>query len=320
MSYRLDILEHPGPGAVLARLSGYGSRDDRHLVEDFDGECERHGWRSVIMDLTDLGGITQTVAAALAVLGRHLDDQGGGLVFVAPNVAVHWLLVREFGSEPDCAVDVSGALSALEITTTSDVSAAADPEIQPVSELRPGGIRPERGIAATLNSALKREEGPERWLSAMTAAMAMAGLADRVVFCRRVGDHLHVVGRRAHSLPADGWLGSFLATTGVLLEATELSERGLANEERAYLRWSGAELHLPLVFEGRLVGLLSFDTGRERGLIGLRSSEVLALECVGLVLTSHLVAYDAGSMQTTDIDDLAGDLADEHVAELMPIG
>ena len=305
MTSRLDILETPAPGAVLARLSGFGGRDDQRLVADFAAGCECHGWRSVVLDLSDLGGMTRVVAEDLARLRRDLDDRGGALILVAPNVAVHWLLAREFGTDPECAVDVASAFTSLDIVTVSPF--VEIDHVQGEAEVRTPipfpVVRPERGLAATLASVVARDAVPEHWLGALSVALDKAGLAEKVVLSRRRGDRLQVVGREDPGMPAEGWLGSTLAMTGVLLDAAEISERGLTLEERAYLRWCGAELHLPLVHAGELVGLLSLVTGRGRGLAGLRSGEVLALECLGLILASRLsslMPLDTGSLLGLD--------------------
>jgi len=166
------------------------------------------------------------------------------------------------------------------VTTVTNISAPA---------AEPSRRRPERGIAASLAEALQCDDGPEQWLEALSAALVRLGYDDRVVLCRRAGDRLHVVAHDdVDDLPADGWLGSFLAVAGVLLESAELSHDGLSEPERRFLAWSAADLYLPLMRCGELVGLMSIGRAGGAGLSGLNTSEVLALECLGRILAERM--------------------------------
>lgn len=284
MNLVIDILETGRSRTAAARLTGTCGRADREPVEAFAEECLSGDCDLAVLDLSGLGGISEDVADAVAAFARRLEDRGGRLVLVDPNVVVSWVLDRHAGE--------GGLATSPDLATALGQDEDAEPEAPAAADVVPAPRRgrPDRTILSTLTAALDRKPSPALWSDVVGAALTRAGLAAECRLCLADGGDLHLPGADGRTIPADGWMGSHLAAAAVPLETGELDGGGLTAEERAYLKWSGADVHLPIVDDGRLLGLLSVTSGRDRGLAGYRAGEVLALDLVAHILAVRLTA------------------------------
>ncbi len=291
------------------RLSGTVSGGDHETFVDF---AEQFMSRvdvgvvdetvGVIVDMSDLGSISDDLAGAMASWQRKLMDHDGEMVFVRPNVVISWYLDRRLGPLPHRTFEtVDEALAALspaepieeieEIASepvAEEIPKPADPD-WPINVNEAG--RPDRISFAVVHKALRDSSDPALWMEPLRVMLRRTGLGSSIQLCRRHGDQMTLVGRSEYCFPANGWLGSLLASADCPLSLTEIAGDGLTLNERAFLKWCEADVLVPLLDdEGQLRGILCVKSERDGGLYRYRSGELLSLSLLGRLLARYLPA------------------------------
>lgn len=265
--------DDPAPaGAVVLTLRGTPRRDDGPALEAALAALPPAA--AVVLDCRELGGMSAAMAQVVARWWRRLADTGRELRVRGANVVVRWMLERHLGA---AAAAVLGDAAAERCPP-----ATADPDGAPPP------AHPRRDLFHAVRAALTGEPDPAVWEDRLAEQLAAAGLAERVRLLLREGDRLVSPAHPGAAVPADGWLGSLLAGADCPVAAAELRDAGLALEEQALLRWSGADLVVPLCRAGRLAGLLLVTAGRPGGWSAYRSGEVLALDLLGRMMVALL--------------------------------
>ncbi len=275
-----------GERIAAFRVTGTPVPDEgRDLVSHLrDGIPDRA--EEIHLDLAGVTAMPDDLARALVSLWRDLQDRGTGLRITGTTVVVGWVLARHLGP---VAAEVLGD------ERWAVLAGGRKRAGIPVDRQE----RPERDVAVRLQFRLREAADPVAVEREIAATLTRCGLAAGVVLAISSGGRLLVPGSgEVHPVPASGWLGSLLASADCPLATDEIDLAGLTLEERALLKWSGADLLVPLLHGGELRGLLLLRSGREAGLAGYRSGEVLALDLLGRSLAGHLAAV-AGRLDGT---------------------
>jgi hypothetical protein len=300
------------------RLSGTVSGGDQ---TEFAKHAERFynaGATGLILDMSELGSVSEDLAAELAACQRRLLDHDGEMVFVDPNVVIHWFLDRRFGPLPHRTFDtVSNAEAALVPEPREESTPPAPEETGSPVELPadwPANVneagRPDRFSFGVLRQALQRSADPRQWLEPLRSMLRLTGLGHDLMICQRRGAQLELVGRRDYAFPADGWFGSLLLSADCPLGVPEIAGDGLTLPEKAFLKWCETDVVVPIVDgEGGLRGALFVKSERDGGLYRYRSGELLSLSLLGRLLAEYLPAGESET-EPAHVEAALADLID----------
>jgi anti-anti-sigma regulatory factor len=282
MNFDATIIDHEREDLFAIELAGVAVSGDAEQVSALIEHCRARGIHNVAVDFQQLGSISQMVAQEIAGWQRWLMDHGGNLVVVQPNVAVRWLLEQALGSLPlDIVPDRESALGRwTEAEAPAEETAGMGVNIA-TRTLGSHVSHPDRSILETLGTAFDHLCDPADCGASITAALARAGLAERAVLLLVKDDNLVMATSDEVQVPAHGWLGSLLQGANHLMAYEEIGTEGLSMSEMALMKWTGADLYLPLINQSRFHGVLALTSGREGGLMSYRSGEILALGLIG---------------------------------------
>ena len=316
---QFDLDHEPVAGL---RLSGTVGSGDQHAFVQWVTRLADAGATGLILDMDDLGSISEDLAVELAACQRRLLDHDGEMVFVRPNVVVNWFLDKRFGPLPHRVYETVAEAEAAFVTGQSaDMAPDAVPEDLPgevvpdetdarLSEDWPANVneagRPDRFSFAVVLKALQRCDDPVQWLEPLGGMLRRTGLGNGLLICRRRGDRLQLVDRCDYDFPADGWLGTLLASADCPLGVQEIAGDGLTLPEKAFLKWCDSDVVVPVLDgETRLCGALFVKSDRGGGLYRYRSGELLSLSLLGRLLANYMPVADVEPAWTPDVDELS---------------
>ncbi len=309
MAITFTKLESQDPAIAALRLSGTVSTGDHLQFTDRVAELP-DTTTSLVLDMSELGSISEDLAGELAASQRRFVDNQGELVFVAPNVVIGWYLEKRFGPLPRRTFQrLEDAVAALSPDAPppppepSEEEAAfqriLDPDL-PEWTLDVNEVgRPDRLSLDVLHRALRGRGDPGDWLEPLRVILHRVGLAGSLQLCRRDGSSMSLVGREDYRFPAEGWFGSLLVSADCPLCLSEIVGEGLTLHERAFLKWCDADVVVPLLDDaGRLQGALFVNSARDGGLYTYRSGELLALSLLGRLLGRYLETAGSATPET----------------------
>jgi len=308
---QFDLDHEPVAGL---RLSGTVGSGDQHAFVQWATRLANAGATGLILDMDDLGSISEDLAVELAACQRRLLDHDGEMVFVRPNVVVNWFLDKRFGPLPHRIFETVAAAEAVFVTgdavDAAPDGAATEETVTRLSEDWPANVneagRPDRFSFAVVLKALQRCDDPVQWLEPLDGMLRRTGLGSGLLMCRRRGDRLQLVDRPEYDFPADGWLGSMLASADCPLGVQEIAGDGLTLPEKAFLKWCDTDVVVPVLDgETRLCGALFVKSDRGGGLYRYRSGELLSLSLLGRLLANYMPVADVEPAWTPDVDELS---------------
>ncbi|MBU0743224.1 hypothetical protein KJ554_12855 [bacterium] len=296
-----------GPVAGL-RLSGTVASGDQREFAALASRLMAEGVTGLILDMSELGSISEDLAGELATSQRRLLDHDGEMVFVQPNVVINWLLDKRFGPLPHrsfvTVAEAAAAFASGEETDASPAESVAAETPHALSADWPVNVnesgRPDRFSFAVVLQALQRSADPMEWLEPLRVMLRRTGLGRDLLICRRNGDRLELVGRRDYAFPANGWLGSLLISADCPLGVPEIAGDGLTLPEKAFLKWCDTDVVVPVIDSGScLCGALFVKSDRDGGLYRYRSGELLSLALLGRLLAAYMPAGEPESGATS---------------------
>jgi HD-GYP domain-containing protein (c-di-GMP phosphodiesterase class II) len=132
---RFDSLELGNPGVFGIRLHGAFGRGDRGRLVELGERCLERGKIRLLLDCRDLESLGGGGAQVLADLQRRLQEQGGGIAFVAVNEVVDRFLRAKFkGLTLRCFASREDAVAAFDAEVPPATTAAAAPASQSVRQ------------------------------------------------------------------------------------------------------------------------------------------------------------------------------------------
>jgi len=300
MPLRFQTLPAPGAGVAALRLDGTVARGDHRRFAAAAAECLAAGDRGLVLDLTDLGSMSGELADEIALLRRSLADGGARMAVVAPSVVVGWFLRRRLGELPlpECA-DLAQAAAV--VLTPGDPGTEV-PGGSANARAAAGG-HPSLAAASEFLAVLQDDGAATAWLDSLTGLLRRHGLGQDVHLLRCDGDRLVLDGRLDALADAGGRLGALLANADAPLTLHELGVADLPAREQAFLRWSGADVAVPLKADGRLAGALFVRSGQEGGLFAYRPGELMGLGLLGCLIGARLAA-SAPAVAESDVPSL----------------
>ncbi len=282
MNFKATIIDPERDDLFVVELAGAAGYGDAEQVSDLIEDCRARRIHNVIVDLHQLGSTSRMLAQELAGWQRWLMDHDGTLVVVDPNVAVRWLLEQAFGSLLlDIAPDRESALGRWTAGDSPDEDMVGMNVNIAARTLGSHASHPDRSILETLGAAFEHLRDPADCDVSITAALTRAGLVEGSVLLLVHDDKLVAANSDEVQIPAYGWFGSLLQGADHLMAREEIGTDGLSVPEMALMKWTGADLYLPLISRSRFHGVLALTSGRDGGLMSYRSGEILALGLIG---------------------------------------
>ncbi|MDO9695121.1 MAG: hypothetical protein Q7W56_10330 [Candidatus Latescibacteria bacterium] len=281
MTLRIQTLPEPRPGVAALRLDGTVVRGDHRRFAAAAEACLGAGASGLVLDLADLNSISGELADEIALLWRRLSDEGAPVAVVGASVVVGWFLRRRLGEMPllECAT--------VEKAATAVATNSGGSEPPPVRTPRPSA-RPSLAAVAAFLDVLGRGGPCADWTAALTGLLRSQGLGRDAHLLRCDGDRLFLDGHPDALAEAGSRLGAMLAGADAPLTLHELKAGGLTARELTFLRWSGADLAVPLRAAGVLQGALFVSSGRDGGLFAFRPGELLGLGLLGCLIGEKL--------------------------------
>ncbi len=278
MPVRFQTLPEPRAGVAALRLDGAVARGDHRRFADAVGVCLGAGANALVLELSDLNSINEELAAEIALLLRRLSDAGTPAAVVGASVVVGWFLRRRLGEPPVREyATVDEAVAA--------IAAGADP-----SPATAATVRTQHSLAALSGflDVLGGSDSSAEWIEALTGLLRRHGLGQDAHLLRCEGDRLVLDGHLDALADAGGRLGLLLAAAEAPLTLHELGVVDLPKREQTFLRWSGADVVVPLKAAGRLQGALFVRSGQDGGLFTYRPGELFGLGLLGCLIAGRL--------------------------------
>lgn len=281
MPLRIQTLPEPRPGVAALRLDGTVVRGDHRRFAAAAEACLGAGACGLVLELTDLNSMSGELADEIALMWRRLSDEGAPVAVVGASVVVGWFLRRRLGEMPwlECAT--------VEEAAAAVASNSGGPESPPVRNPS-ASVRPSLAATAAFLDVLGSGGPCADWTAALTGLMRSQGLGRDAHLLRCDGDRLVLDGHSDALAEAGGRLGAMLAAADAPLTLHELNAGGLTARELTFLRWSGADLVVPLRAAGVLQGALFVSSGRDGGLFAFRPGELLGLGLLGCLIGEKL--------------------------------
>lgn len=294
MPVRFQTLPAPCAGVAALRLDGAVARGDHRHFAAAAGEllgadaCAG----GLVLELTDLHSISEELADEIALLRRRLAEGGAQVAVVGASVVVAWFLRRRLGGQPlrECTT-VEEAVA--------DLATVGAPSIDTVAT---GRDLPSLAAVAGFLEILGSDAPSAERTAALNGLLQRGGLGREAHLLRCDGDRLVLDGHLDALAEAGGRLGTLLAANDTPLSLHELRVADLSPREQNFLRWSGADVVVPLKAAGRLQGALLVRSGRDGGIFSYLPGEMLGLGLVGCLIAGRLalstpVPTDGGSAE-----------------------
>ena len=280
MPVRFQTLPTPRAGVAALRLDGAVARGDHRHFAAAVGELLGAGACAggLVLELTDLHSISEELADEIALLRRRLAEGGAQVAVVGASVVVAWFLRRRLGGLP-----LSEGATVDEAATVIATGGAP-----PIDTVVTGRDLPSLAMVAGFLEILGSDASTADRTAALNGLLQRGGLGREAHLLRCDGDRLVLDGHLDALAEVGGRLGTQLAANDMPLSLHELHVADLSPREQNFLRWSGADVVMPLKAAGRLQGALLVRSGRDGGLFSYNPGELLGLGLVACLIAGRL--------------------------------
>jgi hypothetical protein len=299
MPVRIQTLPAPRAGVAALRLDGAVARGDHRRFAAAAAACLDAGATGLVLELTDLSSISEELADEIALLLTRLPGDGARVAVVGASVVVGWFLRRRLGelqlregtTVEAAAAAVAGDAAAAGARPSPPLAAAAAMRARSSFAAASGFLEVLAGCAATAD-----------WIAALADLVRRHGMAREVHLLRCEGGRLFLDGHLDALSAADSPLAMQLAAVDAPLAMHELGAGDLPLREQNFLRWTGADIVVPLKAEGELKGALFVRSGHDGGLFACRPGEILGWTLLGCLIGERLAQLSPAPSFAADAD------------------